>query len=289
MERDAFCVEDAGDPSGDILVLARDDTRRHLDHRHLAAKAAVDLGELEPDVTAADHDEVRRKELDVQQGAVREVFDLVEAWDVRHSCPSADVDEYPGSAQGLAGNRHRLPRGEPCVPLIDGDHATASQRPLDAAVGEAQHIVLAHLDLPHVHGDGTWDGHPVVLGAAGEMRGIGTRHQCLGRRAAGVDAGAAEAVALDDRHALAGGCQAMCERRAGLAGADDDGVELGHACLLRTKGRARFELPRGIDSEGHPLSPNSWDVSGSQSGFLLMSAKTIPWDNALRLTAMRKA
>jgi hypothetical protein len=41
-------------------------------------------------------------------------------------------------------------------------------------------------------------------------------------------------VALDDRHALAGGCQAMCERWAGLTGADDNGVELGHACLLST-------------------------------------------------------
>jgi hypothetical protein len=61
------------------------------------------------------------------------------------------------------------------------------------------------------------------------VRCIGARDQGLGRHAAGVDAGAAEQLALDQRDPHAGGGQAADQRRPGLAGADDDGVE---ACFI---------------------------------------------------------
>ena len=80
----------------------------------------------------------------------------------------------------------------------------------------------------HVDADGTVDHDAVFGGAARQMRGIGAGDQRLGRRAAGVDAGAAEQLALDDATLHAGGRQARRERRAGLAGADDDGVEVRH-------------------------------------------------------------
>ena len=69
--------------------------------------------------------------------------------------------------------------------------------------------------------------HDAVFGgAAGEVRGVGAGDQRLGRHAAGVDAGAAEQLALDERDLHPGAGQAAGERRAGLAGADDDGVEV---------------------------------------------------------------
>jgi len=84
------------------------------------------------------------------------------------------------------------------------------------------------LDLLHIDGDRAGDRHAEVGGAAGEVRGIGARHQRLGRRAAGVDARAAEAMALDDSNALTCSRQPVRQRGAGLAGANNDGVELGH-------------------------------------------------------------
>ena len=72
-------------------------------------------------------------------------------------------------------------------------------------------------------------GPPIIdaeLGAAPrDVRGVGARDQRLGRHAAGVDAGAAEQLALDQRDRHAGGGQPAGERRPGLAGADDDRVE----------------------------------------------------------------
>jgi hypothetical protein len=58
------------------------------------------------------------------------------------------------------------------------------------------------------------------------MGNIGARDQSLGRNAAGVDAGATEVLALDDRDAQALLRKASGERWAGLAGPDDDCVKM---------------------------------------------------------------
>ena len=63
-------------------------------------------------------------------------------------------------------------------------------------------------------------------GVAGRPGGAGAGHQRLGGRAAIVDAGAAQMLALDQRDLLAGAGQPRREERPGLAGTDDDGVEL---------------------------------------------------------------
>ena len=60
-DRDAFAFEDLPDRVGNVLVLARDQPRALLDHRHLGAEAAEHLREFEPDIAAADHDEVARQ------------------------------------------------------------------------------------------------------------------------------------------------------------------------------------------------------------------------------------
>ena len=59
-----------GDPLGlkdvahglrDVLVLARDQARPLLDDGHLGAEAAVHLREFEPDIAAADDDQMPRQ------------------------------------------------------------------------------------------------------------------------------------------------------------------------------------------------------------------------------------
>ena len=46
------------DGLGNVLVFARDEARTLFDDRDLGAEAAVHLGELEPDVAAADDDQM---------------------------------------------------------------------------------------------------------------------------------------------------------------------------------------------------------------------------------------
>ena len=71
VEPNAFGLQDAGDSGGNVIILARNETRRQLTTVTSLPKRAVDLGELEPDIAPADNDQVRRKLLDIQQGAVR--------------------------------------------------------------------------------------------------------------------------------------------------------------------------------------------------------------------------
>jgi hypothetical protein len=57
---------------------------------------------------------------------------------------------------------------------------------------------------------------------------MGARHQGLGRGAAGIDASAADEMSLNDSDLHPGAGQAECQRWSGLAGTDDDRVEVGH-------------------------------------------------------------
>src|SRR3954453_9726252 len=90
---DAFGLEDFPDRLRHVLVLARDQPRRHLDDRHARAEAAVHLAELEADVAAADDDEVLRHEVDVHERLVGEVGHLVDALILRHERPPADIQK----------------------------------------------------------------------------------------------------------------------------------------------------------------------------------------------------
>jgi hypothetical protein len=60
------------------------------------------------------------------------------------------------------------------------------------------------------------------------MRDTGAGNQRLGRRASGIDAGSTERTALDEADLSTGCRQILGEGRAGLPGADDDGVVSDH-------------------------------------------------------------
>ena len=62
-----------------------------------------------------------------------------------------------------------------------------------------------------------------------KVRRVGARHERLGRHAPGIDAGAAEVFAFDQRHLHAGGDEASHQWRPGLPGPDHDRIEMaGH-------------------------------------------------------------
>src|SRR6516225_5317614 len=72
---------------------------------------------------------------------------------------------------------------------------------------------------------------PITAILGGAPRGPGrvrARDQGLGRGAAGIDASAADEIALDDSHLHPGAGKAERQRWPGLAGADDDCVICSH-------------------------------------------------------------
>ena len=119
---------------------------------------------------------------------------------------AADVDEDARRGQLLvadADGRRRL-RSAPC-PWKTVQPCHAAQPTLDAVARVGDDRVGARLDLRHVDARRAVEHDAVVGRASREVRGVGAGDQRLGRHAAGVDAGAAEQLALDerDRHARA--------------------------------------------------------------------------------------
>ena len=90
---DALAFHDLADRLRDILVLARDQPRLPLDHRHLRTEAAEHLRELQPDIAAADHRQMPRQGVQLQDRGVGQVVDRVDAGQVRHRGATADVEE----------------------------------------------------------------------------------------------------------------------------------------------------------------------------------------------------
>ena len=227
--RDALGQQDAPDRLGHVLVLAGDEPRHPLDHGHARAEAPVHLRELEADVAAADDHQVRRHPVEGEHGAVGQIRHRADPRQVGHRGASADVDEHPRRVQELVADPDAVFALEPGVAPHERAARQASQPLLEAPARVRGDGVGARLDPGHVdrHRRPSSD-DPVLGGAAGDVGRVGARHQRLGRHAAGVDAGAAHELALDERDRHAGRGETADERRARLAGADDDRVERPH-------------------------------------------------------------
>ena len=226
--RNAATASDTSSSSREI------EARPDLHDRDRAAEATIHLAKLEPDVAAAQHQEMPRQVVDLQHRAVGEIVDLVETRDVGHRGAAADIDEDLVGTQDVGPDLDLVRRQETRVALVDGAFSS----------------VLSDRSTPLLERPATWslraltrfmstvtppppDGEAVVGAAPRRVRGIGAGDQRLGRRAPRIDAGAAEAATLDDRHFHARSRQPPREGRSRLAGADDDGVVVGHAVLLR--------------------------------------------------------
>src|SRR5215469_15603550 len=61
----ALSLQDFAHRLGDVFVLSSNQSRPHLDNRNFASEAAIDLGELQPNITSADDDEMLGQEIDV--------------------------------------------------------------------------------------------------------------------------------------------------------------------------------------------------------------------------------
>src|SRR5580692_1565286 len=75
-QRDAFRIQpdvyalrlqDFAHRLGNVFVFPSNQARSHLQNRDFAPEAAIDLGELQPNITSADDDEMLGQEIDVHQ------------------------------------------------------------------------------------------------------------------------------------------------------------------------------------------------------------------------------
>ena len=204
-------------------------------------EAPEHLRELEPHVRAAHDHQVLGQAVQREDRAVVEVRDLADARNGRHRRAPADIDEDARRRQHLVAHPHLRGRFEGGVPAQHRAAGHAAQPLLDVAARARHDGVGARLDGRHVDGDRALHHDAVVARAARQVRGVGAGDHRLRGRASRVDAGPAEVAPLDERHLHAGAREPAGERRPGLSGPDDDGVDRHGAiprCPRRT-GRAR--------------------------------------------------
>ena len=121
----------------------------------------------------------------------------------------AELKELLPLRFGKARLSYAVPRDSALTPEAFAQHRIATSYPHLVTQDLAQRGVSARI----VHRDGAVDGDAKLGRAPRHVGGAGARHQRLGRNAAVVDAGAAKALALDDRDFHAGARQARRERR----------------------------------------------------------------------------
>ncbi len=108
----------------------------------------------------------------------------------------------------------------------DGAALHGAEPAFDGGARGGGDSIFAGLDGFHIHLDGAGQFKAEELGAAGFTHGVSGGDECLGWDAAGVDTGPAEELALDHGDSEAGFGKTSGERRAGLTGPDDDGIEV---------------------------------------------------------------
>ena len=248
---DALGFEDRLHRNRDVRVLAMDQPVGHLDHGDLGPEPPIDLGELESDVAPADDHQMARQLIELKQAGVgedRRLIDTRQGGDVR---AAADIDEDLFGGQDIVADLDLACRLEAGVPAVDRAVGRVPHQLLKAVALVAHDGVLPRLDPLHVDADVAAEHDTELGGPARQVSGVGAGHQGLGRRAAGVDAGAAEQLALGDRDLHPGPGQPDGEDRPRLARPDDDGVEVAaHAVSRRPKSASAASAGRPSPSRG---------------------------------------
>ncbi len=81
-DRDPLGFENVADRVRYVRILARDEPRRFLDHGDGGAEPTEDLGELEPDIAAADDHQMPGQGVEFEQRRVGEETDLIDAREI---------------------------------------------------------------------------------------------------------------------------------------------------------------------------------------------------------------
>ncbi len=163
--------------------------------------------------------------VEFENADVRHVVDFGQPRHVRRHRTPADVEEDLVGLELPPIDVNRMRTFEPGMAADVGTALRVLQERLEPPAVVPGDLVLARFDFGHVDGD-VARADAVVGTATGQVRGMRACHKGFGGDAAVVHAGAARQLAFDDRHSLTGCGQPQRQRRAGLACADDDRVEL---------------------------------------------------------------
>jgi len=194
-----------------------------LHDRHPAAEAVEGLAELQPLGAAAEDDQPRRQLLDVHDGLVRQVADLVEAWNRGDVRLDAGGDDDPLALKRAPFDRDPVRRFEAPEAANELDPRVLLEASLETAAHRRDEGILALDDSREVH---LHLGAEAELGSpAGGVDRFGGPDQGLRGDAPHVDSGSADLARLDDGDPGSPSGSAIRTCDAAHAGADDDQVE----------------------------------------------------------------
>ncbi|HEY3584518.1 MAG TPA: hypothetical protein VGL90_09080, partial [Casimicrobiaceae bacterium] len=227
-ERDALRLQDSLQRVGDVVVLALDEMRAGVNDGDACAHPTIELAHLQPDVAAADHQQMARQFVMIQPVIGVDEPNVVDAVDRRHATAgsgiendlrrvdpiASDIDPEPiAFAPGEAG----VTANEAWVAARLGELAIeVSDRLRDDAFRACENAGEVDIDRR--------DAHAVITAAAREMGDTGGSQHGLRWRAAEVHARPAKTPALGERHAPAGPRRRVRQRRSRLATPHDHEV-----------------------------------------------------------------
>ena len=242
---DSFGAEDPFQRLRDVGVLAVEQMRPSLHHRHRRSETPEHLRELASDVSAADDDEVLGQRLQLHHAPVVEPGEGGKPLDFRRCRPDADVDDEDLRPVALSRRLDLALPGESGMSVHDPEVIASAFEPgLNPFAPLPHDGILPRDDRLEVHARHSALDAQAPRGAR-HVRGARARHHGLRGRAAVVHAGTAEARSLDQQRPPSGFGEPYRERYGRLPRADDDRVRI-HGSLLTLR-RYRRSSP-----ETHP-------------------------------------
>ena len=179
---------------------------------------------VSPLIASPNDDEARAQCVEFKQSCVGQRPYLIDAGEFGDGRAAADIDEETIGLEHIVADTDAGRRQEVGLTHDEGAVRHAAQPALNARSGVTNDLVLAGHDGGEI--DANRPGAQAeVAGAPREVSRVGAGDGGLSCRAARIDAGAADELALDDCDRLAGRGDPAGHRRPGLAGADHYRVE----------------------------------------------------------------
>jgi hypothetical protein len=146
--------------------------------------------------------------------------------DRRNRGTPTHVDENFVALQDFIIDHDSAGRLKASMALDDRTIFKSSQRFLYAAVRPSGNFILACFNTLHIDAHIAIDNKTIVGASASNMGRVRAGNERLCRYASRIHTGATKLVAFDNGDCHARGRKPRSQRRAGLAGPDDDGIEM---------------------------------------------------------------
>lgn len=115
----ALGLQDFAHRLGYVFVLPSNQARSHFHNRDFAPEAAIDLRELQPNITSADHDEMLGQEIDVHHRRIGEKRDVMNPRHVWNTGPPANINIDLVGLQNFIVDDHCVRRPKAGLALYD--------------------------------------------------------------------------------------------------------------------------------------------------------------------------